>query len=99
MYTLQIKDEVYADIKVAYDWYETQRVGLGEDFLLSLEAGYAQISREPNLYQDIYKIVKRKLIKRFPYAIFFVVNEENKSVIVIAVMHTKRNPKKWTKRT
>ena len=99
MYALSFKEEVFFDIKVAYDWYEKQRVGLGEDFLLSLEASYANIVRDPQIYQNIYKSVRRKLIGRFPYAVFFVLDEERKQIIVIAVMHTKRNPNNWTKRT
>lgn len=43
-YTIEFKPEVYDDIKVAYDWYEEQRVGLGEDFL-------RLITRELLLYQ------------------------------------------------
>ena len=99
MYSLDFKEEVFSDIKVAYDWYERQRTGLGEDFLLSLEASYATVAREPEIYQSIYKTVRRKLIRRFPYAIFFVLNEDIKQIIIIAVMHTKRNPNDWTKRT
>ena len=99
MYTLAFKEEVYSDIKVSYDWYEKQQIGLGEDFLRSLESSYSQISREPKVYQNIYKLVRRKLINRFPYALFFVLNEKKKSITIIAVMHTKRNPNSWTKRT
>ena len=96
MYDLVFKPEVYDDIKIAYDWYEEQRIGLGEDFLLTLEASYAQISRMPKAYQSIYKTVRRKLTSKFPYGIFFVI-EDNKT-IVLAVMHTKRNPSDWNDR-
>jgi len=97
MHNIVFKSEVYEDIKVAYDWYESQRVGLGEDFLLTLEESYAKISRNPNAYQEIYKIVRRKLVRRFPYGIFFVL--KNSKVIVLTIMHTKRNPSEWKDRT
>jgi len=96
MYTITFKSEVYDDIKAAYDWYESQRVGLGEDFLLTLEESYAKITRTPKLYQDIYKSVRRKLVRRFPYGIFFVIRED--TIIVLAILHTKREPHKWQKR-
>ncbi len=60
MYIITFKSEVYDDIKVAYDWYESQRVGLGEDFLLTLEESYAKIVKTPKLYQKIYRSVRRK---------------------------------------
>jgi len=96
MYRLTFKPEVYDDIKTAYDWYEAQRAGLGEDFLLTLEESYVKITRTPKLYQDIYKSVKRKLVRRFPYGIFFVLLED--TIIVLAVLHTKREPQEWHSR-
>jgi len=96
MYSLVFKPEVYDDIKIAYDWYEEQRIGLGEDFLLTLEASYAQISRMPKAYQAIYGTVRRKLTSRFPYGIFFVIKDTQ--LIILAIMHTKRNPSDWTDR-
>ena len=96
MYKLAFKPEVYDDIKTAYDWYESQRVGLGEDFLLTPEDSYAKITRTPKLYQDIYKNVRRKLVRRFPYGLFFVLKED--TIIVLAVLHTKREPHEWKDR-
>ena len=96
MYSLVFKPEVYDDIKIAYDWYDKQRIGLGEDFLLTLEASYAQISRMPKAYHPIYKTVRRKLTRRFPYGIFFVIEEDK--IIILAIMHTKRNPSDWNDR-
>jgi plasmid stabilization system protein ParE len=95
-YKIEFLPQVYDDIKVAYDWYEEQRVGLGEDFLLTLEASYAQLSRIPKAYEVLYRSIRRKLIRRFPYGIFFII--ENKKIIVIAIMHTKRKSSEWTQR-
>ena len=96
MYNIVFKPEVYDDIKIAYDWYESQRVGLGEDFLLTLEESYVKITRTPKAYQDIYKTVRRKLVRRFPYGVYFVMKED--TVIVLAVLHTKREPLEWQAR-
>jgi plasmid stabilization system protein ParE len=96
MVTLEFRPEVYDDVKTAYNWYESQRVGLGEDFLLTLEESYAKITRDPQIYQEVYKSIRRKLARRFPYGIFFVF-KENK-IIVLAILHTKRKPDSWQKR-
>jgi len=96
MYTLTLKPEVYNDIKIAYDWYESQRIGLGEDFLLTLEESYSKITRTPKIYQPIYKTVRSKLLRRFPYGLFFVLR--GNEVIIIAVMHTRRKPSDWNER-
>jgi len=96
MYTLKLKPEVYNDIKIAYDWYESQRIGLGEDFLLTLEESYSKITRTPKIYQLIYKTVRRKLLRRFPYGLFFVLRGDE--VIIIAVMYIRRKPSDWNER-
>jgi len=96
MNNIEFKPEVYEDIKVAYDWYESQRIGLGEDFLLTLEESYSKIIRNPKMYQLIYKTVRRKLLRRFPYGVFFVLRDNE--IIIIAIMHTRRKPSDWNKR-
>lgn len=44
----------------------------------------------------VHKDVRRALIKRFPYGIYFF--DEGASLIVIAIYHAKRNPKRWQER-
>ncbi len=96
MYILEFKSEVYDDIQTAYDWYEQQRKGLGEDFLLSLEDSYAKILRSPKAYQTTYKVVRRKLMRRFPFGIFFLIRDTQ--IIVIAILHTRRSVTAWSNR-
>jgi len=44
----------------------------------------------------MHKIVRRKLLRRFPYGVFFVLQDDE--VIVIAIMHTRRQPNEWRSR-
>ena len=47
------------------------------------------IEFKPEVYDDIktvYKTVRRKLTRRFPYGVFFIIQDEK--IIVIAIMHT-----------
>jgi plasmid stabilization system protein ParE len=97
MHTLSFRPEIYDDVQNGYLWYESKRTGLGEDFLLMLEESYARISGTPELYQTVYKNVQRKLIRRFPYSIFFI--QQNDTIAVLAVLHTRQAPHVWQKRT
>ena len=92
-----VRPEAEADITDAYKWYESQRKGLGEGFLLCIEESLARISRKPSIYRQVHKNVRRILIHRFPFGIFFI--EENDRVVIIAVLHARRNPKAWKSRT
>jgi hypothetical protein len=65
--TLQLilRQEAEYDIQEAYQWYEEQRGGLGEDFLLCLEAALSKIRHAPEAYPIVYKNVRRILIAAF----------------------------------
>ncbi len=88
--------EAEADLHDAYDWYETQSQGLGEDFLLCVEAAINQVKRNPKAFQTVYRKVRRALLRRFPYGIFYTVSEQ--TIVVVAVFHAKRDPKRWRRR-
>jgi plasmid stabilization system protein ParE len=94
---LIVRPEAEADLSEAYQWYEKRVAGLGEQFLLSLDATMASIEREPQLYPVVHKgIVRRALLRRFPFGVYFIDGE--RSVSVIGVVHAKRNPRVWRSR-
>ena len=92
-----VRPEAELDIKDAYQWYEAQRKGLGESFLLCIEEALSRASRSPAIYSVVHKDVRRVLIHRFPFGVFFIESEE--SISVLAVLHARRNPRMWKGRT
>ena len=91
-----IRPEVEAEIHDAFSWYEEQIPGLGADFLLNLDAAFQGILRNPLQYPVIYRTLRRALVRRFPYQVMFL--EGKNKIIIIAVFHGKRNPKRWQHR-
>jgi len=94
---LIIRPEAETEMTDAFDWYEERVTGLGSEFLLAADAAFQGILRSPCQYPVVYKTVRRALLRRFPHEVFFI-SEENR-VVVIAVFHTRRNPKYWQERT
>lgn len=95
-YKIILRPEAENDLKEAFQWYEEQKPGLGLDFLLCIDASFDIIMGNPELYQKVYKNIRRALPRRFPYGIFYII-EKNK-VIVLAVLHVKRDPALLKKR-
>ncbi len=89
-YTLRFIPEIEEDIINGYVWYETKSRGLGEDFLRMFYACANEISWNPLLYSKVYQDFRRRLFRRFPYAIYFTI--ENEQVIVFGLFHCARNP-------
>ena len=93
---LVIAPEAESDIEEAYLWYEDRRVGLGEEFLGSVDACVESIRRRPQMCPIIYEGYRRSLIRRFPYAVFYEHSEA--TVTIYAVFRTSRDPDKWRRR-
>lgn len=96
-YRVIVRPETEDDLKEAYTWYEDKRIGLGYDFLLQVDAGLNFIARNPTSHPIEYKGTRKHLVKRFPYKIIYLV--ENERIIVLAVIHGRRSPDLIKKRT
>ena len=96
MFRLIVKPLAENDAAEAAAWYNGKRKGLGSEFLLALDAKMHEIERNPMQFQVVYKNVRRALTRRFPYGIFFIV--EDTTIHIIAILHTNRNPVSWQKR-
>jgi plasmid stabilization system protein ParE len=94
--SLVIRPKAKSDLQEAFRWYEEQRKGLGLSFLLCVEAGLESIQENPNLCSIIHGPIRRKLIRRFPFGIFYVVRESR--ISVLAILHCRRDPAEWKKR-
>ena len=95
-YTLIINHFAEEDIKDAIVWYNEQKENLGDEFLQDVKSLVLRINNKPLQFPIIRKNIRRAILNRFPYAIFFIISDSN--IIVFAVFHTKRNPKLWEKR-
>lgn len=76
----------------AYEWYELQRTGLGEELLIELETADKRIAEHPEFYGfiDGKKDLRDYLVRRFPFLIVYRVN--GAIVEIIAVHHAKKHP-------
>ena len=81
---------VEGDVLAAYGWYEGRSLGLGEDFLRTFYAGAYEIPRHPLLYREVHREFRRRLLSRFPYAIYFSI--QAKEIVVFGVFHCARDP-------
>jgi plasmid stabilization system protein ParE len=95
-YDLIIRPEAEAEMADAYAWYDQRVKGLGNQFLLSIDAVLQAVVRNPYQYPQVFKTIRRALIHRFPYAVFYIVSDIR--ITVLAVFHLKRDPKRWKKR-
>lgn len=93
-----VRPAAAADIEDAYQWYESQRPGLGEEFLAALSLTRDRVLEHPEAFPVLHRDTRRVLIpRRFPYGLFYRIYGD--TIIVVACMHAKRDPRRWQRRT
>ncbi|MFQ4141676.1 type II toxin-antitoxin system RelE/ParE family toxin [Chlorogloeopsis sp. ULAP02] len=92
-YKLLIRPEAELDIEEAYEWYEEGNPGLGYEFIRAVDACLASVGRNPLPYPVVNQEVRRALIRRFPYGVFYFLQED--IITVIGCFHVKRDPQQW----
>ena len=95
-YIVDIQPEAEAEIREAYQYYEAQSQGLGSEFLRALDAAVELIRRHPQGFQVVEGEVRRVLLRRFPYGVFYLLDEQ--TIVVIACFHASRDPQEWQRR-
>jgi plasmid stabilization system protein ParE len=93
---LLLAPEAQADLAEAYAWYESQRGGLGSEFLAEVAVVLQRIEQMPGAHPIIRGQTRRALVRRFPYAVFYVLDPD--VVAVTAVMHGRRDPRRGQER-
>jgi len=95
-YEIIVRPEATREVQEAFNWYEEKSEGLGLEFLRAADACIAGIKRNPLASPTIYQDIRRALLRRFPYALFYIIKEER--IIVLACFHAKRDPIDWMRR-
>lgn len=96
-YRLKFSGRAVREIGEAFAWYEEQSQGLGSEFELAFELQLKRLEQVPLLYAEIIPGVRRTLLPRFPYSVFYTVKNDlvHDLVHVLAVIHNARNPLRW----
>ena len=97
-YIVSILSEAEVDIDNAYIWYELRQIDLGNKFYKKVEESVQLISNNPFCCEDIYRGIRRIIIRKFPYGIYYKVNFEYKEIQIIGVIHFRRSSRIIKKR-
>ena len=84
------------ELDESVSWYENKRVGLGTEFRLEIEKYLERIANQPQQFRQIRGQVRRVVLRRFPYSIYFL--PEVDRIIVLAVFQASRAPQSLERR-
>jgi plasmid stabilization system protein ParE len=90
--TILFSRQAIDEIRDAESFYELQQKDLGKNFQTTVRGAIDRIADMPLLYPVISEPVRRAVLSKFPYAIFYLIDEARDAIIVIAVAHQHRKP-------
>jgi len=88
-----VRPEAQTDIGEAARWYEDREIGLGLRFLRAIRTSLQHITDNPLMFPIIEADLRRALLHKFPYSIYFV--NEPEVIAIVAVLHQHRRPGTW----
>jgi len=94
-YKIFIDPDALTDIQEITNWYNQQKYGLGTKFQKSVIKQINSLKKNAHIYSIRYNEIRCMLIRKFPYMVHYYVNKEIKTVEILAVISTKRDPKIW----
>jgi len=93
---IRFTPEADTELAEARIWYARQHEDLDLEFMQSIDDALSRIVAHPNLYPVVYRTLRRSVVRRFPFAIFYDVAADE--IQVIAVFHSRRDPERWMSR-
>lgn len=88
-------DEVFDDLQKAIDYYNSRKKGLGIRFYKAVRIQISEIQSNALGYQVRYETIRCAPLKTFPYTVHYSVNQDTKTMMIIALFCDYRDPKIW----
>ena len=95
-YRLLVGRQAKLDLQRAVRWYDQQQYGLGPELVAQADAAIARIADNPTQYQVIYRNMRRAILRKFPYGVFYRI--DGTDIVVFAIVHLHRDPLSWQSR-
>lgn len=93
---LKLLTAAKTDVAGAIAYYNSEEPDLGSEFAGEVRKAIERVLQFPKGWASVSKRVRRCQVNRFPYGVFYSL--KNDTVVVIAVLHNRREPRVWRAR-
>jgi toxin ParE1/3/4 len=91
VYSITVSPRAQKEIENAIDYYALYSDDAPEKFVQSLRAAFDTLAENP-FCRFRYKNVRSIKLNRFPYSLYFTLDEVQYIVKILSCFHNKRNP-------
>ena|SRR5260370_14406741 len=85
------------EMRAAHAWYFQRDPAVAGRFLNAVDVALARVAKDPDSLAVEHSIYTSIRVRRFPYRLIFE-HLQAELVLVIAVAHTSRRPRYWSRR-
>lgn len=85
-----LSEQAKFEIEDSEEYYNLQQENLGNTFKSDLKDSIRNIEKFPNLYPNINEKIKRSVLHRFPFSIYYTVKTDY--ILILSVAHQHRKP-------
>ena len=90
-FAVTVRQLAEQDILEAQRWYDERRTNLGSEFRAAVDELLTSLGDTPLIYPAVYQGLRRAVLRRFPYLVYFAVSGD--VVTVLACLHSSRDPR------
>lgn len=92
-YKLIFDPKALRELSDSWNWYEQRQTGLGNEFEKEVYNRIKYIEQDPERYPQKRKSYREIKIKKYPFLIVYKFYRKGKTVLIVSIFHTSRNPK------
>lgn len=90
---LRILELAYLEIEDAQEYYNLQQENLGDRFKKEIQKTIDHILAFPTLFPEVENNIRRCLLHKFPYSVFYTIDDE--TIVILSIAHQRRKPFYW----
>ncbi len=95
-YSVVFSDDAENDFQESYEYYNDDNSNVADLFFRQINASLDLIKSNPFLFLILQNNIRKFTVKKFPFLIYFQVEDD--VIKVIAIFHTSRSPEVWKDR-
>ena len=84
------------ELRAAKDWYEEQAPGTGRRLVEAIDGLLERVRENPRLFPVVHLDIRRAIVPRFPYGVFY--RDQPDAILVVGIVHMHRHPDTWMRR-
>ncbi len=96
-YKIELSEKAELDFDNSYLYYAEESEKVAENFYQHINSAFENIAKNPYAFQIVLGAIRRYILKRFPFIVYYRIIEQ--TIQIIAIFHVSRNPEIWKQRT